>query len=636
MGPIQRSPLNIVHPKKDQLESTVEKLVLHFPKNGICGHLAMSRDQQQGFAVFVAKVCQVGQRAIEFVTNSRREKLFPDVEVNEGGLDLSKGIDIEAALRTNQQKQLLKQLEKESVKPESLSDFFLDKKGSFDKVTNYLNLGFTLAKKSLDAGEKLDMLNLEESPEFKKFGENLAMTKAANNELKHWVNLGMKCCQIDQESGKLLLLEGKIKELKEQIETSGKQNGEGATIQLKNELNQLVLQFNEQKAKVDGMQEDLILNTLKSVTKKGADYAESIAKTLALGSEATVMAGSFVTSLTLVGGLVTLAESINTMVSAGSSIEQIRKNQDALTSFLEIPKPKIELQDVLINNMYKMKQDHLKKSEEILKSQAIFAAANLVSASLQTGKFGVALVALISSTVVATPGLNVAAATIATLTATGLKGAELYNKVKYDREGVKLDVQIVEESAQILARSGAFYSEALVFNEVRSELEALRFKEIDVKGAIEACEKQRIMAPRDSDQEELFKTLESGFLDELAPILKKKFELQEKYDILQERLYEMSLDLDRVTSKKQVFQAGRKMENLAQEFSKKIKKDDVVSQHKLFKDVLKDEEVREAFLNFISSEEIPFTSEDLVFESMLAFIRNDKQMPKSLMAMAEE
>ena len=101
---------------------------------------------------------------------------------------------------------------------------------------------------------------------------------------------------------------------------------------------------------------------------------------------------------------------------------------------------------------------------------------------------------------------------------------------------------------------------------------------------------------------------------------------------LEGELLEKSKLLDQLTSDKQDLQDSRIMENIALEFSRECRKEDVLGGLELFKDALKDDSVKEKFIGYMRDHGIPIVSEgaisnDAIIWSVMDFIRNDRVMP---------
>ena len=90
----------------------------------------------------------------------------------------------------------------------------------------------------------------------------------------------------------------------------------------------------------------------------------------------------------------------------------------------------------------------------------------------------------------------------------------------------------------------------------------------------------------------------------------------------------MNQDLDQTTSRKRELQECRSMESLALEFSS-IKVKDIIKYKEMFDKILQEKDTKEEFLNFLNQAEIPITRSDLIFPSVLTFIRDDQQMPRN-------
>lgn len=458
-------------------------------------------------------------------------------------------------------------------------------------------------------------------------------------EFDFWVNTVVQCFTTDIEAQKLSELGKKITDKKAEIKNA-KKHKKSNIDDLSNELNQLKDLYKAQEKKVEHLQEHRLLGVLNIFTNKAGNYMSAIQEIVEKGSAACVTLNELSAGLLLGGGLLVLAKSLNDVFKNIDQIHDYSENIATLDAFhrefLESDHGFSLLAASLISNMLSLKIEHLIRSGEIAKSKAAFATLNALSSSVAAGQLGIALAAVLTSAVIATPGLNVAASVIAIATTVGIKAKKLHHLLKTDKEGLKLDVQIREKAAQVYASAGRFYADAARFDAVRSECEAILFKDAELRGTIQAfrdsqkeASRQLIRESTASQQaaQEFYQDIEEELQFELAPISVRKMETQENYDLTQEQLYQLSLGLDKLLTRKHELEDDRGMETLSHEF-KHLKKSDLLGQYDLFQSILKDDAVKEEFIRFLVQEAIPLT-QDFVFESMLRFIRNDNQMPAS-------
>lgn len=617
--------LPIEHPRKDALEEQMQQLLIHTPKKTLFGQRIFSVKRQRNLAVMAKRISQTGKRCVISVSQHRQKRYFANSVIKNDTLELKRGIERHEALRSSKQEESLKKINGEKKT-------FNERKKKLDQMQTCLKSGYDTAVVAFRASKKLDGLKVTRNRKFKKVLKKGVVADSMAVELTYWSGIGAKCCQMDLEAEKLSQLRRELIKLDKEIESLeiNAQREEKELIRFRNERAEILAHIGEQSVKVQEIEKDLTIGTLNTLTIEGSECAESIQKIIKEGMHACISVKSMVTGFGLVGSLLTFASSLDTIVSNGNSVIKMENDSRAIQSFLESPTGRNDLSSVLINNMYSLKLNHLNRSIRILREEARSAAATLISSTLSAGKFSVALAALAASTVLAAPGLNITAFTLAALTSVGLKGLKLFNALKHDREGVKLDVQIAEESALILTSSGEFYANAIEFDAIRSEIDSIMLLEADIKGSIQLMRTCKSVFKGESEAKEFYELIEDEIQKELLPVSQKKLEYQVKYELLQGELYRISLQLDQITVYKRRLQDDRSMEALALEFTSTIKKGDIVSQYKLFKEILKNETTKLDFINFLSREDIPVVSEDLIFESILAFIRNDKQMPRSL------
>lgn len=613
------------YPRKDALEEQVERLVIYAPRRTLFGRRIISAQRQQKLALVVLSASYKGRRCAISFSEHRQRHYFSNSKVEKGTLDLKRGMERHEALIKSKQQDIADRI-CETKKT------FTERQEELNQAQKYLKSGYDKAVVAFRAGEKLDRLKITKNRKYQKVVKKSTVSGASAVEGAFWSNIGVKCRLMDLESEKLYLLRGEAVILEKAIETleKGAHSDTQEIVRLRNDRAEILAQIQNQTKSIDEIERDLTIETLNTLTEEGSECAESIQKIIKDGLQVCVSVKSMVTGIGLVGSLLAFGVSLDTIISNGKSVEQMEANARALRSLLNDPVEKTSIATVLVNNMYMLKLDHLNRSIGILREEAKSAVATLVSSTLSAGKFSVALAALAASAVLAAPGLNITAITIAALTSVGLKGLKLFNAIKYDREGVKLDVQIAEESAKLVTSSGEFYSNAVEFDAIRAEIDLLMGLEADVKGAIREIRTCMANFRGDDEAEEFYESLEDELQNELLPISQKKLEYQMKYDLLQGELYKISMNLDLVTVYKRRLQEDRSMEAIAAEFSRTIKKRDIVGQYRLFKEVLSNQNARFEFLEFLSREDIPVSSEDLIFESVLTFIRNDKHMPRSL------
>jgi len=613
-----------IAPRKDPLEQQVEHLLIQVPKK-LLRQPVISSKKQRNLAVVARRASITGQSCVGTISEHRQKRCFKNSRVDKATLDLKRRWDQHNALLASKQQDTAERIreKKTTIK---------ERQEKLNQTQEQLKRGYEAAALAFRAGKALDGLKVTRGGKIKNALKKGTVSDAAAVECTYWSGIGVKCCQMDLESKKLYQLRRESARLDQEVEDIEKapEIESEEVLRLRNERAEVLVQIREQAEKVQEIERELSIGTLNTLTEEGSQCAESMQKIIKDGFQACVSVKSMVTGIGLVGSLLTFAISLDTIMSNGNSIGQMEADARALQSLLDSPNGRTDLSAVLINNMYTLKLDHLNCSIRMLREEAKSAVATLVSSTLSAGKFSVGLIALATSTILAAPGLNITAVTLAALTSVGLKGLKLYNALKYDKEGVKLDVQIAEESAKIVASSGEFYANAIEFDALRAEIDSLMPLESDIKSSIRLVRSCKAGFKGDPEAEEFYEALEDELQEDLLPISEKKLESQMQYDLLQGELYNMSLHLDQVTLYKRRLQDDRSMEALAAEFSKAIKKGDIVGQYKLFKEVLSDENVRLDFVDFLSREDIPVTSEELIFESVLTFIRNDKHMPRSL------
>lgn len=640
---------DLSHPKVlDSSELSARKKV------ALAKKLSSLVNKEQEIAKQISDLSNTIQPLLNKEEAQRVQHLFPNTLVRPETVQLGKGITQEAAVRATQEKETLDSLEVSQSKAK-LHAFLKKQKERVDDISEYVTIGLQVGEQLVTAEGYLDTSESVQNHEFfqsawQTYEETHDLVEATKYVVKvefdYWVNMAILCLSSDLEEAKLNQLREKVTEKKQELKQAKTSKNASVAI-LKNELNQLEELTKAQQKKVDSIQHNKALGALSALTNRGSKYTSAIKEFLDIGSTAFMTLESLSSTLLTGAGAISLITSINTLFTHIDKIEDLKQKIELLDTFqkelLETPNTHDILTNNLISNMLSMKKQHLTHSIEISKSETAFAALNALSATVSVGKLGIALTAALSSTVIMTPGLNVAAAVIATVTVTGIKGKKLYNMLKHDMPGVKLDVQIQEKSAQIYTAAGKFYAEAIRFDALRKECEAIVFKEMELKGSIqtirdsltgglEKAARQELHEPKE-EVEEFYMHIRDGLETELAPISVRKLETQGDYELLQEKLYQMSIALDQIVSRKSELHADRSLETMSHEFQH-MQKSDILVQYQLFQSSLENETVRSEFVEFLGEEAIPVT-EDFIFESALRFVRDDRVLPKSAMKIEE-
>lgn len=579
-----------------------------------------------------AKVFSEGHKLAK-VVQTKREKVLPSATLtqHEETIQLKKSIDQEAQQRQEREKALLS--ESKFVQRIAIKNFLEKAEGVSNTASGYLNTGFDIANKILDAGKSIeDFLNkvdITRSPEFevawksiedemKEINVDKSNIDSVREDFVFYVKLSIECVQLDLEIEMLENVRAKIIEKKAKISRAREKEKKA----LKIELNQLRLLEKTQKKKVEGMQDALSLKGLNALVSEGTKYVEAISTLMKTGSTARSILGHMTKQLALLGSLLNFTTAVGKMIRLGKTIHEAGKKIDLLKNEQKaIPDHLNPLTKLLINNAYSFKIMHMERSKILLKAEAAFSMLRAIIASVELSQASIACIAILCGVVIATPGLNTASVVLGILIVVGIKSIEVLYKMKHDRTGTKLELQQNEESMKIFALSGQFHTKTREYQKVRLELEVALNEEAQMTALMKEFYKKA-----DEYSHSQFEAIEAYWMAQLTALVDKRSELNKKHEEFHNELYMMSLELDATISQKNVLKDHRSMETLAQEF--RIQKSDLLGMAGLFQETLKEsEEVREEFIEFLTSKGIAITSEEDIFASVLRFIRADEEMP---------
>lgn len=566
------------------------------------------------------------------VVQTQREKVLSNATLTkqEETRQLKKSIDQEAAQRQEQDNALLS--ESKSIQKIAIKKFLEKTEGESSKASEYLNTGFEIINQIIDAGKEIDDLfnkmDITRRPEFEAAWESIQKTMTEANASKvsidsvkedfiFYVKLSAECVQLDLEIESLENLKKKIEEKKEEISKAESRNKND----LKIELNKLKLQEKTLNKKIEEMQRELSLKGLNLIVSKGTKYVEAVTLLMKTSSTARSLLGKLVKHLTAIGSLVAFKTAVEKMMMCGKKIHETGKKIETLKrEQKEIPAHLDPRTKVLISNAYSFKMMHMERSKVLLKAEAAFSMLRAVIASLDLTKASVACIAILFGVVIATPGLNTASAVLGILIVVGITGIDIFHKMKHDRVGTKLELQQNEESVKIFALSGQFHTKSREFEQLRLAFEEVLREEAEMIHLLKSLdEKAKSYSPAQLEM------IVAYWEAQLAPIAERRMKLQKMHDEAYSALYMLSLELDATIDQKNVLKEHRSLETLAQEF--RLQKSDVFGMKNLFEEVLKEESVREEFIEFLTSQEIAITSKEDVFASVLRFIRTDEEMP---------
>lgn len=641
------NPLNIHLPKEEspsQFKKLDESEQAAKNKVALARQISSLVNKEQALATKISKLSAKIQPLLTKEEAQRMQHLFASTTVRPEAVQLGQGIKKEATARAAHEQATLESLELNEERSR-FRTFLANQKEQVERVQDYIEIGLEIAENIQTTKETLDILEtIQNSEDLQTAWEEYSLTHPVHikEEFTHWVTLAIQCFSLDTETEKLTALQKKETAKEEAIKQATREKKD--ITQLSNELHQLNELTKKQEARVKELQNVRSFGVLTALTTKGAKYSTAVKEMLAQGALACASLEQLSSSLLTGVGLISLIQSVNTLFTQVDTIKEINKNSELLDTFqkefLETPNALDPVTNHLISSMLSMKRQHLARSLEISKSDTAFASLNALSGAVSLGQLGTALGAVLTSTVILTPGLNATAFVISSLMTTGTKAKTLHKMLKQDLPGTKLDVQIQEKSAQIYTAAGKFYAEAIRFDAIRKELEAITFKEKELKASIQTIRENTAKTIEKSKRqetsktvpeiEEFYATIENNLLTEVFPVSTRRLEVQEEYNRLQNQLYQISKELDQIVSRKGELQDDRSLETLSQSFTY-MQKSDLLVQYEVFQSALKDERVHTEFTTFLSQEAIPVTK-GYVFESALRFIQNNSALPTSALS----
>ena len=565
-----------------------------------------------------------------------REKVLKSSELSqhEETMQLNKSMDQESAQRLKQEEEVLSA--SRTVQLIAIKKILKKTEGDSNKAIKYLNTGFEIAYNIIHSGQAMEVFlsgfDIRKSPEFEVAWNNVqekmeiayaskTLIESVKEEFTYFVNLSMQCVRLDIEVEQLAILKTKISEKKEQINSAR----DTEKHDLKRELNQLKLQERELKKSIDSMQGQLPLGRLQMLVFKGSTYSEAITTLMKTGSHAHAVLSKMTKQLGLLASLFNFTTTVGRLIEHGKEMFKLDKKIATLEGQQKISEPNSQLNPLtrlLIDKMHSFKLMHLKKSKMRLKTEAAFTMLRALIASVKLTKVSVACLAILCGVVIATPGLNTAAAAatlLGMLVIVGVKGIEFGHKLKHKGEGLRLELQKNEESSKIFALSGKFHTKTSRFQQLQVEMSEVAREEADIHSLV-----KELYEKRDAYSNEQFEAIEIYLAMQLNPIANRRKRLQNKYDVIHNELYMMSLELDAMIAKKQSVQAHRGIETLSQEFN--AQKSDLLEMADVFRTTLESKEVKREFMRFLTERGIAITSEKDIFASVLRFIRTDAEM----------
>ena len=517
-----------------------------------------------------------------------------------------------------------------AVDLEAVPDLMSRMEAKKRKVAEHLDQGFGMVNDAVDKATTLNDISQDNDLE-NALGE-LKLPNEGIASLNYWANLRMNCkktlSKIDQESQKLSDLQTQLESLKSELDQKLKAQ-EQVPIELQEMYNSLYFECEAQEAKVEALKEGLAKEAVVSLVSKGGDYLSIVQDNLSKGSESFNAVGSVADQIGIMGALVSLAKSISKMVTVGNSIEQLKKTRAGLESYMEdldVKNP----EDKLIYKMCFRKIDHLNKSLIILNQQAVSAAANILSSSLKSGQMAAAFAAAASTSIAAVPGLNIAAASLTGIVALGSAGLAVRNKLKHNREGVKLSLHAAQLSAEITVHSSRVFSKGTDLESLKKNIvNSLSVKQ-QLAENLEAVKNNLGSARLGEKSKVAMQKLEQEF----SVLLEKQDQEQEKlsikYEIQRNELCEMNSKLDQLLIHRDILRRGRDIEKISSEFSELIGTQELTLFNEEFENAFADGDVKQRFIDILRQEGIPIILDDFIFGSVLNFIRNDSVTLKSL------
>lgn len=491
----------------------------------------------------------------------------------------------------------------------------------------YLNVGFEIANQIIQSGKEIQNFlrgDIQESPEFKeawkniedKIGHDRELVDSIKQEFSFFVGLSIQCVSLDIEIENLSILKKLINEQKEALAAAKGKGDETGALKIAQEIAHLRYQAREVQKKVEELKKNLKLAGLHAVAAQGAKYSTALIRLMKSGSSARAVLSQVVQYLPLIGSALALSIAMKDLVKSGKKIHATERKIKHLEKAKQ--KTPAQLNDstkMLINNTLNFKIMHLRKSHARLKTEAAFAMLQAVIASVQLSKASIACLAILCGLVIATPGLNTTALVLGILLVVGIQGVAVFNKIKHERKGMKLQIQHNEETKKIFALSGRFHTKGIAYQQMKEEIGLLSKDERAWRASLKELESKK--AEYGSKQ---YKAIEDYLRAHLEPIEL----LRKQYEGLENELLEISRELDQLVLTKNQLEAHLSVENLARDFN--LQQSDLLEMEKVFRKTLEDPEVKREFVGFLTEKGVPITSDEDLFASVLRFIRSDDEV----------
>lgn len=559
----------------------------------------------------------------------RSNKIFKDSELTQNveTLKMKKSIDKESEQRLKKEEAVFSG--SKAVQAISIKKFLKNTKTLSNKAMHYLNIGFDIARTSIDSAEKI-ILNkdtIKSDPKFKVAWKDIKSKldlanmdqkaiDSTKDEFAFFVNLSIQCVHLDTEIDKLSSLKNEISKKNKELKGAHAKDKN----HLKLEVDKLKQLKKEQEQKINSIRKDLSLSGLNTLVSARSKCSNAINSLLKSTSNARFFLAKTMRYLPLIKGLFTFTAAVTHLIKSGNEIYETEKKIDILKKEQKnIPKSLKALTRSLINKTYDLKIRHLEQSRWRLKTEAALTMLRAVVASIKLSKATLICLTILFGVVIAVPGLNTTAIVLGILVFVGIKAMDIMYTLKYDREPTKLHLQSTEESTKIFALSGKFHIKANEYQKIQKEMDSLAGEENEINSLIKDFHKNKTAYTAEE-----FSVIETYLALQVNPIINKRNQLYKKHALLHDKLFMMSLELDAIIAKKNLFQDHLHIDKLSKEFN--MQKSDLIRMADLFKITLESESIKKEFVNFLTDKGIAITSEDDIFASVLRFIHADAEM----------
>lgn len=597
----------------------VAKVGAFLSKGGRKKQVLSAQDKAFSAAYRMANLTQKTRR-----TRIEDQQLKRTAEV----IGLQEGIGEEEDQRKKRQEAVL--LGSKAVQVVAIKNVLSTSAQQTDKAMEYLNLGFNIANQIVQSGKEIQTFlrgDIQKSPEFKEawkniedkmdVGEDRHLLVSVKEEFSFFVGLSAQCVSLDIEIENLSILKKLIVEQKNDLAVAKNNGSETDAFKIKQEIAHLRYQEKGVQRKVKELKKNLKLAGLHAVTLQGAKYSTALIRLMKSGSSARAVLSQVAKYLPLIGSALALSLAIKDLVKSGKKIHATEKKiKDLENAKQKTPAQLNDLTKMLINNTLSYKIMHLNKSHARLKAEAAFAMLRAVVASVQLSQASIACLAIICGVVIATPGLNTTALVLGILLVVGIQGVAVFNKIKHERKGMRLEIQHTEETKKIFALSGRFHTKGIAYQQMKEEIGLLAREE----GAWEASLKE-LESKKGEYPPKQFAAIKGYLEAHLEPIKS----LRKQFENLEEELLLISKELDQLVLTKNQLEAHLGIENLARDFN--LQEFDLLEMEKIFRKTLEESpEVTKEFVRFLTEKGVPITSEEDIFASVLRFIRSDEEV----------